>query len=92
MKTKTITLERFISINEVTGETWDVYRHDKDYRLDAGWKLIPCKVTFEVPLPEPSVSITPSRLEEIHDEWIGTVTNMKFSTYLKHKLFPDWEG
>lgn len=80
-----------------------VHRDDSGYvlncllsreHMDKLMKRVNAKatITFEIPLPEPEVKITPSMIEEMRKVWEKDYTSQdSFDNYLKSKLFPDWK-
>lgn len=88
MKTKTITIlfpkDRWGILPE--GPTIELYLTNKEFdELPQIPFDTECTLTFEVPIPEPSVSITPSKLRNI-------IPDSYFADQACKKLFPDWEG
>lgn len=95
MKTKTIEIEiqpgawslsDHNTIAQLTAAI-DVSDHDVSWRNLPG-KQLPLKITFEIPVPEPTVSITPSMIDEIFKEYQDQPGHVGYRSFLKSRLFP----
>lgn len=72
---------------DLTSEVYD--------QFDLAKTDTPLKITFELPVPEPEVKVTPGRIDEILYEWVmpeNDKDKRSFVQYLKTKLFGEgWD-
>jgi hypothetical protein len=63
-----------------------------EYELMADlWGKVKSTFFLEIPLPEPSVSITPSELDKLSQDYLSEPKIIGYKEYLISKLFPGWE-
>jgi hypothetical protein len=82
MKTKKIEIQRWIVYQS---DDMPMYFYCGHEEKPSG--AVPCRIAFEVLMPEPTASITPSQIDLEYQKWDRT---LNFPTYLKSKLFPGW--
>lgn len=64
-----------------------------DSGLDSDYVCVPCTISFEIPVDEPKITLTPSEFDKIWADCrsesypVGLISVED----LKYKLFPDWQ-